>query len=222
MFDRALISFSFDDGWRNAFTRAAPILEEHGFRGTFYVITRMSEAMLAEGEGRMSPDQWRELAERDHEIGSHTRTHPELPACDAERLEAEIGGARSDLVALGIDAATFAYPFGRLSEAAVVRVQAAGYAAARLYNNKINHAATEPWRLGSHAILASTSPAAAENLIARAVETRSWLILTFHQIQDHAPWCGYAPDRLQRICELVARRDVTVVTVRDGARLLDG
>jgi len=35
---KPLLSLSFDDGYRDNFIHAAPILEEHGLRGSFYVI----------------------------------------------------------------------------------------------------------------------------------------------------------------------------------------
>jgi peptidoglycan/xylan/chitin deacetylase (PgdA/CDA1 family) len=123
---RAAISFTFDDGSRDQVEVALPIFEEFGFRVTFFVIAGLTrertEDPLLPGRARpwwaeVSWQQWREVAERGHEIGNHSMTH--VPGGltrlrDAARLEHEIGGA-ARLIAekLGRAPESFAYPFFR-------------------------------------------------------------------------------------------------------------
>ena len=222
MFDKPLISLAFDDGWRNAHTRAAPIMEACGLRGTFYVITRMPSYMLSEGEGRMTVEDWVDLRGRGHEIGAHSRTHAELPKCSETDLESEVGGSRADLATAGIEATTFAYPFGQKNASVAAAVARAGFRAGRLYNEKLNRAGSERWSLGSFAATGGLSIADAETLLQRAVRSKSWLILTFHQIEHDPPPCGMTEDQFRRVCELVAQQPADVVTVEEGARRLNG
>ncbi|HEX8109479.1 MAG TPA: polysaccharide deacetylase family protein [Kofleriaceae bacterium] len=219
--DRATITFCFDDGWRNAHTRAAPILERHGHRGTFYVITQMPDYMLAEGEGRMTAEQWQDLASRGHEIGCHSRTHRRFPSCSAELVADEIEGSKDDLARLGLAAETFAYPYGALPRSGDGPVQQAGFRAARLYNDRSNPRTADRWRLGAHGILASHTLADAARLIQDGIDHRSWLIFAFHQIESPAPQYGCTPELLDAICAHVSERGIPVVTVRDGLRWLD-
>ncbi len=65
---RAAVSLTYDDGIVNHPQIVAPLLEEYGFRGTFYVpIT---------DDVTHDPLPWRDIAARGHELGNHTVFHP--------------------------------------------------------------------------------------------------------------------------------------------------
>jgi len=69
-------SFSFDDGLLSQHTFAFPILEQYGFKGTFYLIPPYVTDSLP---GIWRYGSWREFTEASdsgHEIGSHSMTHP--------------------------------------------------------------------------------------------------------------------------------------------------
>ncbi len=71
-------SFTFDDSYMSQYTYALPILNQYGFKGTFFVIA----GAVTDGP----PQDWRygywwqfrEMAAEGHEIGAHTITHPDL------------------------------------------------------------------------------------------------------------------------------------------------
>lgn len=108
---KAALSFTFDDGTIDHFTLAAPMLEKHGLRGTFFIVTNAIEK-----KNRMNWAQVKALAERGHEIGNHSLSHGNLVALgnkgDAARLENEIvapiGIIREKT---GVAPVTFCYPF---------------------------------------------------------------------------------------------------------------
>lgn len=64
---RGAISFSFDDTRESQIDTGIPMLEEFGFKGTFY-------ASLWNCEKRV--DDWAKALADGHEIGNHTMTHP--------------------------------------------------------------------------------------------------------------------------------------------------
>jgi peptidoglycan/xylan/chitin deacetylase (PgdA/CDA1 family) len=113
---------TFDDGFKNFYTEAAPILDEFGFRATIFLVTE-----YCGGHNDWSgnpPDfprnellSWSEIRElNDHgfEFGSHTRTHKDLTGLKPDEVESEIRGSKEVLSnALGRETETFAYPFGR-------------------------------------------------------------------------------------------------------------
>jgi hypothetical protein len=76
---KGAFSFTFDDGLKSQFDYAKPLLDQYGFKGTFYVLP----PYLAEEN---QPTIWRygtwpefqTLASEGHEIGSHTMTHDTL------------------------------------------------------------------------------------------------------------------------------------------------
>jgi len=65
------------------------------------------------------------------EIGSHSRTHPQLSQCDDAGLDAELRGSKGDLEAwLGRPVRHFAYPSGDHDARVVAAVKRAGYESA--------------------------------------------------------------------------------------------
>ncbi|QDT00841.1 polysaccharide deacetylase family protein [Adhaeretor mobilis] len=65
----AAVCLTYDDGLDCHLDLAAPDLESHGFRGTFY-------CHGASGSLAKRTDEWRALAKRGHELGNHSLFHP--------------------------------------------------------------------------------------------------------------------------------------------------
>ena len=122
---------SFDDGLRQHYETAAPLLEEFGFRGWFFAPSALpdldpdsqAEFCAANGllvprgeEGRigMNRDELRDLATRGHVIGNHTAHHHRFRSpADAATLAREIGGAQEALAGiLGAAPRSFAWVGG--------------------------------------------------------------------------------------------------------------
>jgi peptidoglycan/xylan/chitin deacetylase (PgdA/CDA1 family) len=84
---RAPWLITFDDGGVSAYTHVADLLEEHGWRGHFFVTTGRVGT-----PGFMSRAQIRALHERGHVIGSHSHTHPlRMARCTRDELLDEWG-----------------------------------------------------------------------------------------------------------------------------------
>jgi peptidoglycan/xylan/chitin deacetylase (PgdA/CDA1 family) len=127
---------SFDDGLRNNYTTALPILSRLGIRATVYVacnfIGGLNPWIGPGGGGEMlDENEIRALAANGWEIGSHTLSHPNLALLDYEACLAEVDGSRRQLESIvGSAVDTFAYPFGQYGPAAMQAVQSAGMRAA--------------------------------------------------------------------------------------------
>src|SRR5262245_44670848 len=86
----AAISYTFDDNTRDQYTLAVPMLDECGFKGTFFVIAGKTAATPEEGVqkkangnvrnlwGGISWPELKTMASHGHEIASHTWSHPAL------------------------------------------------------------------------------------------------------------------------------------------------
>src|SRR2546423_1506780 len=73
----------------------------------------------------------RSVAGAGWEIGSHTRSHPHLPALPPDSLEEELKGSRERLEdALGLPCRSIAYPYGDVNRRVVRAAERAGYEAA--------------------------------------------------------------------------------------------
>jgi peptidoglycan/xylan/chitin deacetylase (PgdA/CDA1 family) len=108
------ICLTFDDGYRDAFDNAFPILMAQSVPATFFVVSGWID------EARSGVIGWaecRELAAGGMEIGSHSVTHPHFTQLSQSEAEAELTGSRTRVEAeLGRPCVHFACPFGQPGE----------------------------------------------------------------------------------------------------------
>ncbi|MGI8632796.1 MAG: polysaccharide deacetylase family protein [Solirubrobacterales bacterium] len=108
---------TFDDGWLDGLTVAAPLLNRLGVRGTFFVCPGLLGQRFGLVDGPagqlLTKDQVAELADAGMEIGAHSMTHPDLRLIDDDQLAWELGeGKRRIEEITAKPCRTLAYPFG--------------------------------------------------------------------------------------------------------------
>jgi peptidoglycan/xylan/chitin deacetylase (PgdA/CDA1 family)/membrane-associated phospholipid phosphatase len=122
---------TIDDGYRDAFTQALPVLESFGYRATLFVYPGYTGSRLA-----LSVEQVQALQAKGWEIGSHSYTHPKLTqpprgedaAARAQRLDHELAGSRRQLQEwLKAPVESLAYPYGLWDREIAEAAHAAGY-----------------------------------------------------------------------------------------------
>jgi len=135
---RRPVLITFDDGYESLFDLARNVLEPRGIPALTFAVTGMASATnewdQAYGSGQvklLAPDQLRDLAAFGVEIGSHSRSHLEMPLLDESKQLEEAVGSADDLVAHGLPRPRFfAYPFTFADDASKAAVRQAGYRAA--------------------------------------------------------------------------------------------
>ena len=121
---RRPVVVSFDDGFRNQYTHALPILSAYGWAGTL----NLAVTHLHEGSYGLGPRQVAAMINAGWEIDSHTMTHAHLPSLGAATLWREVAGSRSYLHAtFHVPIHSFCYPYGAYSTSVVAAVRRAGY-----------------------------------------------------------------------------------------------
>lgn len=126
--DLDAVAITFDDGLESFGRIAAPLLRDHGLPATLFVVTdAVGTSNVWRGRGDagipvlplLDWDALGRLAADGIALGAHTATHPDLATLDAAGAEREIVASKTRLAReLGVDALTFAYPYGSVTAAA--------------------------------------------------------------------------------------------------------
>ena len=224
----ALVSLTFDDGLRCQFERAVPILSQHGFPATFFLIAN-TDPILTDGWAEHNGFRWPKIAwnaddihflkgmvERGHEIGGHSVNHkkqriiaePVFEVAESKRLIE--GWMKREIP-------SYCYPFYLVTEPIKKAVIDAGYRQARsgAQNSYIRRGFLDWLQIDCRQILNN------EN-VAEWVRPDCWHVLTFHGIGGaQAGWQPITVAEFARqMADLAKLRDsgaVEVVTFKDGA-----
>ena len=124
------IVITLDDGYKDLYTTAYPILRSHGFKAVAYIVFGFLGA-----PNNVNVDQVREMDLSGIEIGSHTISHVDLTKTSASELRHQLFDARLGLEGLlGHPVVDFCYPAGRYDSRVVSAVADAGYQSATTTN----------------------------------------------------------------------------------------
>lgn len=131
---------TFDDGYRDTYTQALPILRSFGFTALVFLIANKTggqplewiglQADASAYPGVMVSMQWAEveaMAEQGFEFGSHTCRHRRLTALGDEELTQELADSRRVLKARLGRCDVLAYPFGDWDLRVALAAARAGY-----------------------------------------------------------------------------------------------
>jgi peptidoglycan/xylan/chitin deacetylase (PgdA/CDA1 family) len=119
----AAVALTFDDGFQNFFEHALPVLDEHRFPATVFVVSSYSGAINTWPSQPVRPPvpqlplmSWSELeqaAQAGIRIGSHSATHPFLTRLAEPEVEEELRLSRTMIEdRTGRSVTDFAYPYG--------------------------------------------------------------------------------------------------------------
>jgi peptidoglycan/xylan/chitin deacetylase (PgdA/CDA1 family) len=153
------LAITFDDGYRDNFEIAAPILERLSLPATFFLVSQWIGSDVVPWWDRelevrhpwMTWDQARELRRRGFDIGAHTRTHANLGEIRGDVAREEITGGRDELERqFGEAVDLFAYPYGaknQMTPENLELVRAAAFRCCCSCYGGLTTAGTDPLRL---------------------------------------------------------------------------
>jgi hypothetical protein len=207
---KAAISLTFDDARQSHPDIGTQLFRELDVDVTYYVLP---------GPVRDRLQDWKEIVEEGHEIGNHTIYHPctgnfpwsrdkALEHYTLQTIREELLAASAELTELlGVEPVSFAYTCGNAyvgrgkSHMSYVPVVAELFATGRGW---LNEALNDP-EFADMALLQGIEMDGKDftdikDLVDRAVETGSWLVLAGHEIGEE----GFQTTRTRMLRELVA------------------
>jgi peptidoglycan/xylan/chitin deacetylase (PgdA/CDA1 family) len=108
------VVITFDDGYRDNYDNAFPLLQQYGFDATFFVLVEVTNQGEAE---YLTWDMMREMHAAGMDIECHARVHEYLPENDDQRLVWQVLGCREAIESeLGQRPRFISYPSGRFDE----------------------------------------------------------------------------------------------------------
>jgi len=119
------ILITFDDGYRDNFDNAYPILKQYGMIATFFIITDY----MWMGD-RLNSERIVEMSQGGMSFGSHTVSHKRLGDLTASEIQDELVNSKAALESvLGKTVNSIAYPQGSYNDNVLTAVQRFGYVA---------------------------------------------------------------------------------------------
>jgi len=163
---RRAVVVTIDDGYRDNFEIALPILRRHGFAASVFLVSKRLDAgndWDAEGDVAGRPTLAREQLEQMRKsgicFGAHTRTHCKLPELDPAEMRDQLAGSRQDLeTALGESIETLTYPYGLHDDRVVEATGEAGFTAACTIEAVPARPGDDPLRIPRIEIAGTDSP----------------------------------------------------------------
>lgn len=237
---QAMVSFSYDDGYKNNYTIAAPLHEQYNIPASFNIVTdwviknnRYSPIMTVE--------EIQDLASRGFEIAAHSKTH----GYDAElypdvypnpkywsqmtrhQNKYEIESCKAQLEEWGISPKGFVSPFFNLGNDKFL------YYDFKYIRNGENRLETyppfDPYNLPS-AFWTQKNNTVAELKIAvdQAITEKKWLIITMHHVIEEGDtaviensnyyWYDYQLAEILQYISSKPKEQILPVTTYDGLR----
>lgn len=124
-FPKKSIAITFDDGFKNIYSKAFPVLKEFGFTATLFLISgKCGKDNQWDRQTKNIPrlvllswDEILEMSDNGIEFGAHTMSHADLSKLSLDKAAEEITRSKSMIQGrLKKDTLFFAYPYGRQSE----------------------------------------------------------------------------------------------------------
>ena len=212
-----ILTLAFDDIPDSAASAGAPLLEDAGVRGTFYVssglmgretaLWRHADAACIAG-----------LVARGHEIGLHSHDHVPVAHLGPRGFAGDLDRARTELARLVPQARleNYALPFGftaphhRPCLARQTR-------SCRTTHPGINAGTADPYRILSHSLgQGRRDDAYVTGLLDQAVAATGWLVLTLHDVAPQPSPYGCTGATLALTIAAARARGMEILTMSDA------
>lgn len=218
--DFRCVSFTFDDFPKSAATTGRGLLEEFGWRGTWFASGCFCSGTTHYGPMYDKAD-LASLAASGHEIGNHTFSHLDCAqAAVANAAEDTERNQRFLMACSGVPEPTsFAFPYGETTPG-LKKVLGEKFAGLRGVARGVNRAVADRCMLRSVPVVAGMKLRAAVDYTYNVATRGGWLIYAFHDIQYEPTKWGCRPEEMKSVLQAVRQSGAEVNPLGEVVRLL--
>ncbi|MEP7242415.1 MAG: polysaccharide deacetylase family protein [Gammaproteobacteria bacterium] len=217
----AIISFTFDDFPRSAYTSGGAILRAHGARGTYYASMGLIDSTSSLG-AHFSADDLRGLVADGHELANHTFSHLSSRRTSTADYVANTwrGSEALDAYRTPQGAANFSYPFGHVTLGAK-RAVSAMTRSCRGTRDGINGPEVDLNLLLANPLYGwCFDLQAAQRLILENASRRGWLIFYTHDVRDSPSRYGCTPSQFESVVRAASLGGARIMTISEALAAL--
>ena len=217
-----VVTIAFDDGEESQIRNAFPLMQQHGFVGTYYIITDNVGA-----DDYMNLTELHTLQDAGNEIGSHSADHPDFIYLTDDQINEECNASQHFLQSNGFPATNFAYPYGEANshtDSIVLQYyKSARHSYLPEYLSSIPPTSIQmSIPMGFAGETGDSNALIQDETVVRwAHETNSWVIIFFHNILTTpltTPW-EIEQSNFASFLNYVGNSSVQVLTVNQALNL---
>lgn len=217
-----VVTFTFDDFPRTAYTVGGTILKEFGARGTFYAALGLVNSTNLSGEHFRIDDLY-SLVGDGHELGSHTLHHLSSHNLSAPGFLQEVREGRSALQqVLGVAVSNnFAYPYGAVTLRTKRDVGREMLSCRGNYRG-VNGPLVDLSLLRANPLYGDTEQLDfVRRLVSANAELNGWLIFYTHEVRKSPSQHGCTPALLESAIKIALDSSMRLLTVDEVLARLD-
>ncbi|MFJ7951232.1 polysaccharide deacetylase family protein [Lysinibacillus sp. NPDC096418] len=219
---QALVTLSYDDGYRNWYENAVPLHSKYNMPGTFNII---GDKLHSGDENYMIPSQVWVAHDLGIEIASHTQTHSFLTEKSVDEMHYEFAESINVIESLlGEDlVSTLAVPYSSYNED-IQKIAMQYFDGVRVLGRETNSPNNyDPYWLKSYAVTNTIELSDVKKWIDKAVAEKSWVIIMLHGItEDRLEEYETTPQILEQIMQYIdslGTDAILPVNTKDGLQL---
>lgn len=215
------VTFTFDDFPKSAATTGREILEDFGWRGTWFASGCYASTTTHYGPMYDRSD-LATLASAGHEIGSHTYSHLDCARSSEAETLADIQRNNEFLISAAniAEPVSFAFPYGKATPG-LKKTLGNKFAGLRGVRRGLNRGKTDRRLIRSIPVVSEPERLAAALVnVQQMTESGGWLVYNFHDIQSTpTPW-GCSPADFTSVLQAVDTAGASVKTFGEVLALL--
>jgi len=220
--DRPVISISFDDFPKSVMENALPLLDQYGWKASFYVAAGLENTTNHLGL-HFNRNDLLLLQEQGHEIGCHTYNHLNITELSETRVADELTSNAKSLKDFGITSPlkTFAYPFGETSIPRKSLLEH-DFSSMRGIMRGIHYNKADLNQVKSVPIYSGPEMSQTLNYISSLRDKPGWLTLFTHDIRENPSEWGCTPEDFATALAAIQASGAIVMPIQKTIDFLKG